>query len=150
MRFTPLILAGVAAPLAMAAPAPAAGSVSMMAADVPQWTIENMKRVCNAQDTSCVWSFGIQNNRGAGAVPCSFTIQSGAKPASQTDGAGFKCGIFTVSEGYSDQFGKDNAFITLSVANFETRLITYPAYTAKELAGGNVVSPNKSYQPQKF
>ncbi|KAJ1323352.1 hypothetical protein MN608_11501 [Microdochium nivale] len=151
MHFSPvLVLAGVAA----AAPATraASGSVSMMASAVPQWTIENMKRTCNAADTSCDWSFGIQNNRvaGAAAVPCAFTIKSGAKPASKTDGAGFKCAFFTVSEGYSDQFGPENAFITLSVANFDTRLIAFPAYTAKELAGGRVVSPNKSYQPQNF
>ncbi|KAJ1322832.1 hypothetical protein MN608_11678 [Microdochium nivale] len=149
MRFSPVLLAGLAAPLAAAAPASAAG-VSMMAA-VPQWTIENMKRVCNAADSSCDWSFGIQTNVGAASVPCAFTIKAaGGKPASATDGAGFKCGVYTVSEGYSDQFGKDNAFITLSVANFDTRNIAFPAYTAKELAGGKVVSPNKSYQSQKF
>lgn len=149
MRFSPILLAGLAAPLATAAPASSAG-VSMMATNVPQWTIENMKRVCNAADTSCDWSFGIQSNVGAASVPCAFNIKAGAKPASATDGAGFKCGPYTVSEGYSDQFGKDNAFITLSVANFATRLIAFPAYTAKELAGGKVVSPNRSYQSQNF
>ncbi|KAH7024895.1 uncharacterized protein B0I36DRAFT_332186 [Microdochium trichocladiopsis] len=151
MRFSPVLLAGLV-PFVAAAPTASAGSVSMMAENVPQWTIESMKRTCDAKDTSCVWSFGIQNNRvaGAAAIPCTFTVKAGAKPASQTDVAGIKCAFFTVSEGWSDQFGLENAFTTLSIANFDTRLIAFPAYTAKELADGKVVSPNRSYQPQKF
>lgn len=152
MRFTPIIAAGLAAPLATAAPTTRSdGAVSMMATAIPEWTIESANRACNADDSACVWSFGIQTNTGAASVPCSFTVNAAdGKPASQTDAAGIACGAFTVSEGWSSQFGIENAFTTLSVADFASRLIAYPAYTDKELAGGAVVSPNRSYQAQNF
>ncbi|KAH7014375.1 uncharacterized protein B0I36DRAFT_369338 [Microdochium trichocladiopsis] len=150
MRYSPLILAGLVS-FASAAPA-ARVSRAADGEDVPQWTIESMKRECDAADTSCAWSFGIQNNRvaGAAAVPCNFTVVAGEKPASQTDVAGIQCDFFTVSGGWSGQFGPDAGFTTLSIANFDTKLIAYPAYTDKELAGGQVVVPDRSYQPQPF
>ena len=41
-----------------------------------QWTIQNMKRVCNTANTSCAWSFGI-NTHTAPVTPCKFTVSSG-------------------------------------------------------------------------
>ncbi|KAI0173483.1 small secreted protein [Hypoxylon sp. FL1284] len=145
MQFTSTILAALLSGTALAAPAPSAAKSAM--ADVAQWTIEGMKRVCDAQDTTCTWSFAVDTHTAA-ATPCSFTVKAGAKPASQTDStAGTVCGPYTVTSGWSDQFGLDNAFTTLAVVDYEHKLIVWPAYTDKQLAGGAVVTPDLSFAP---
>ncbi|KAI1371101.1 small secreted protein [Hypoxylon crocopeplum] len=145
MQFKNTVLAALLSATALAAPTPAAESTSAMA-DVPQWTIEGMKRVCDAADTSCTWTFGIDTHLAA-ATPCSFTVKSGAKPASQTDWTGSTCGAYTVTSGWSDYFGPDNGFTTLSVIDYAKKLIVWPAYTDKQLAGGAVVTPDLSFAP---
>ncbi|KAJ2997710.1 hypothetical protein NUW58_g562 [Xylaria curta] len=115
MQFTTTAIAAILSASAVFA-APAA---------IPSWTVTNMKRVCNAGDTSCTWTFGINTNTGAAATPCSFVITG--SPASHSDTSGTKaCGTFSVTAGWSGQ-------------------IAWPAYTDAELAGGKVVTPNKSW-----
>ncbi|KAI0004382.1 small secreted protein [Xylariaceae sp. FL0662B] len=143
MQFTTTVLAAILSATALAAPTPAAEVKSAMA-DAPQWTIESMKRECNTEDTSCTWSFGI-NTHLAPATPCSFTITG--SPASRTDSTGNICGDYTVSTGWSGQFGEGNGFTTLSVIDWGKRLITWPAYTDKQLANGVVVTPDLSFPP---
>ncbi|KAI6081661.1 small secreted protein [Hypoxylon rubiginosum] len=144
MQFTNALLATLLSATALAAPTPAAAKSAM--ADVAQWTIEGLKRVCDGADTSCTWTFTVDTHVGA-TTPCSFTVKSGAKPASQTDSAGNVCGAYTVGSGWSDQFGAENGFTTLSVVDYASKLAVWPSYTDKQLAGGAVVTPDLSFAP---
>ncbi|CAG7951073.1 unnamed protein product [Penicillium salamii] len=142
MQLTQLLLAtGLFASSAFAAPA--ADGKSMMAAG-PQWTIQNAKRVCNTANTSCTWNFGIYPGSGA-ATQCTYVVEG--KTASHANGGPKNCGGYTVTSGWSGQFGEGNGFTTLSVVNNKARQIIWPAYTDKQLAGGKVVKPDQSYAP---
>ncbi|KAH8160254.1 hypothetical protein CIB48_g7990 [Xylaria polymorpha] len=121
-----------------------ASTVFAAPAAIPNWTVAGIKRVCNAADTSCTWSFGINTNTGKAATPCSFTI-TGA-PASHSDLTSPKaCGTFSVTAGWSGQFGPTNGFTTLAVFNNANKQISWPAYTDAELAGGKAVTPDKTW-----
>lgn len=129
---------------ALAAPAPAADVKSM--ATSATWTVEGLKRVCNSADTSCAWTFTVNSGT---KTACSFTVKkSGSTPASQAPNKGSTCGPYTVTSGWSGQFGKDQGFTTLSVVNTSKKQIAWPAYTDKQLAGGKVVKPDQSYPVQ--
>ncbi|KAI6784889.1 uncharacterized protein J7T54_007983 [Emericellopsis cladophorae] len=138
---------------AMAAPADVdargVATVSMTAAAV--WTIEGMKRSCDKPDNKCAWSFTINNNAGS-KQGCSYTVkrQGSHTPASRSPQTGVDCGVYTVTSGWSGQFGEGNGFTTLSVVNNKDRTIAWPAYTDKQLKGGKVVSPNQSYPVQNL
>ncbi|CAI7608072.1 unnamed protein product [Penicillium bialowiezense] len=141
-KLTQLLLAtGLFASSAFAAPA--ADGKSMMAAG-PQWTIQNAKRVCNTENTSCTWNFGIYPGTGA-ATQCTYVVKGNT--ASHANGGPSNCGGYTVTSGWSGQFGEGNGFTTLSVVNNNARQIIWPAYTDKQLAGGKVVKPDQSYAP---
>ncbi|KAI9150339.1 hypothetical protein HJFPF1_10101 [Paramyrothecium foliicola] len=148
MQITNLFVAALfAANSALAAPAPATG-VSQMAA-VPEWTIENTKRVCNSADSECTWTFGVNTGvAGSKSTACTLTVK-GAK-ASQRNGGPANCGSYTVTSGWSGQFGPNNGFTTLSVVDNTKKLIVWPAYTDNEVKAGKVVSPNKKYAPAKL
>lgn len=140
MQLTALLTAAAAlSATALAAPADTA-AVSQMAA-VPQWTITNMKRVCGSG--TCTWNFGILAS-GAN-TPCTFKVHGA--PATQTDSSGHVCGGYTVSTGWSGQFGPQNGFTTLAVVDNAKKQIIYPSYTDKQLNTGKVVKPNQSYAP---
>ena len=125
------------------AAAATAGAKSMMAS-VPEWTIEWMVRTCNGADTSCNWSFSIDTHTG-NPTACQFTVTGSA--ASHAPANGVHCGVYTVSSGWSGQFGPGNGFTTLSVVDYTQKLIVWPAYTDKQLANGVVVTPDQSYAP---
>ncbi|KAH8173687.1 hypothetical protein LIA77_07942 [Sarocladium implicatum] len=129
--------------LAAPAPEPATEAVSMMAAS-PQWTIQSLKRSCNKADTECTWNFGIYPGSGK-ATSCKYVVK--AKGASKANGGPSKCGDYTITSGWSGQFGAGNGFTTLSVVNDKSRQIVWPAYTDKQLAGGKVVKPDQKYSP---
>ncbi|KAI3324196.1 hypothetical protein HD806DRAFT_62653 [Xylariaceae sp. AK1471] len=134
MQFTTTVIAAILS----------ASSVFAAPAAIPQWTVTNIKRVCNAGDTSCAWSFGINTNTGAAVTPCSFQITG--TPASHSNlSPPVACGTFSVSAGWSGQFGPGNGFTTVAIFNNANKQIAWPAYTDTELAGGNVISPNKSW-----
>lgn len=84
------VIVSVLAGLAAAAPStqPRAEAKSMMAA-AQTWTITGLKRVCNAADTSCTWTFGINN--GSGTTACKEVVTG--SPASQTNGGPATCGV---------------------------------------------------------
>ncbi|KAJ6137825.1 hypothetical protein N7471_004311 [Penicillium samsonianum] len=107
------------------------------------WTIQDMKRVCNGENTSCTWTFGI--NSGSDTTDCTYIVE--ANDASHANGGPSTCDTYTVSSGWSGQFDPTNGFSTLSVANDEAGQIIWPAYTDEQLAGGNVVKPDQSYTP---
>ncbi|KAI1814260.1 hypothetical protein GGS20DRAFT_549210 [Poronia punctata] len=127
--------------------ASAATAAPTAAAAIPDLTITNIKRVCNKADTSCAWTFGINNTTTTAATtstPCSFTIKG--SPASHSDLADPKtCGTYRVTAGWSGQFGPGTGYTTLAVFNNANSRIAWPAYTDKELEGGKVVSPNKAW-----
>ncbi|KAF4973857.1 hypothetical protein FZEAL_9175 [Fusarium zealandicum] len=142
MKFTAACVALLSATGAVAAPAAAADSVSMMAAS-PQWTIQTLNRVCDKADTTCTWNFKINTGSGA-ATPCKYVVK--AKGASKANGGPAKCGTFTITSGWSGQFGPNNGFTTLSVVSSKKQIV-YPSYTDKQLAGGKVVKPDQKYAP---
>ncbi|KAL2869116.1 uncharacterized protein BJX67DRAFT_379592 [Aspergillus lucknowensis] len=140
LSLSQLFLIALSCSPALAAPTPAK---SMMVANT-EWTIENMKRVCNDDDTECTWTFGI--NTGSGnATDCTYVVEG--RPASEANGGPSECTPYTITSGWSDQFGPENGFTTLSVVNEETRQIIWPAYTDVQLDGGEVVTPDQSYAP---
>ncbi|KAF4446591.1 small secreted protein [Fusarium austroafricanum] len=146
MKFTAAIIALVSATGAVAAPSIPVDSVSMMAAS-PQWTIQSLSRACDKADTTCTWNFKINTGSGA-ATACKYVVK--AKGASKANGGPAKCGtganVFTITSGWSGQFGADKGFTTLSVVSSKKQII-YPSYTDKQLAGGKVVKPDQSYSP---
>lgn len=147
MHFNAIFLGLVAtASSAFAAPAvdTRSDAVSAMAA-VPQWTIKSFTRTCNAENTSCAVSFGIDTQTSP-VTNCSYTVV-GAN-ANQASTNGVTCGPYTISSGWSGQFGVDNGFTTWSVVDWSKRLIVWPAYSDRELVNGQAVTPDKSYAPQ--
>lgn len=136
-------LLSVSSVLAAPAPEPAADSVSMMASS-SQWTIKSMKRSCNSANTECTWNFGIYPGSGS-TTSCKYVVK-GSK-ASQRNGGPSKCGAYTITSGWSGQFGPGNGFTTLSVVDGKKKQIVWPAYTDKQLAGGKVVKPDQKYSP---
>ncbi|KAL0934645.1 uncharacterized protein CTRU02_211444 [Colletotrichum truncatum] len=144
MQITNLFLSALAAATAVSgSPVAKRESKSMMAA-VPEWTIEKFTRSCNAEDTSCDYSFTI-NTHTADPTPCKFTTTG--SPASRA-ASNAKCGAYTVTSGWSGQFGPDAGFTTFSVT--DQKLIVWPAYTDKQLVNGQAVTPDQSYAPQNL
>ena len=136
MQFTSSLLVATTAALSVSAyPAK-----SMMAASASEWTIETFTRTCNSDNTTCDISFTIDTGS---KTPCSYSVNG--SPATQQSYSGQVCGAYTISSGWSDQFGVDHAFTTLSVTD-QTNII-YPAYTDQQLVNGGAVSPDQSYQP---
>lgn len=143
MQLSQVLFATLLASIASAAPA--ATSKSMMAAD-SQWTITNMVRNCNSDDTQCTWDFGIDANEAT--TNCTLVVNG--SPASQTNGGPATCGDYTVTSGWSGQFGPGNGFTTLAVVDQKTHQIAWPAYTDKQVENGQVVSPDQSYTPSNL
>jgi hypothetical protein len=142
MQLTQILVTALFAASAAFA-APTANEKSMMAAG-PQWIIENMKRVCNNDNSSCTWTFGVNAGSGA-ATGCTYVVKG--SPASRASGGPSNCGDYTITSGWSGQFGEGNGFTTLSVVDNKKRQIVWPAYTDKQLQGGKVVMPDQSYAP---
>jgi hypothetical protein len=109
MHFTTLALAAMAS---LAASAPAS-TTNMMAAG-PQWSLQKFTRTCNSTNNSCKFSYTISTGSGAG-TPCSYTIN--AQNAADANYNNIHCGAFTISSGWSGQFGPGNGFTTLAVTN---------------------------------
>ncbi|KAF5531704.1 small secreted protein [Fusarium mexicanum] len=135
--FTLLAATGVTA-------APAADSVSMMASTA-QWTIRDAKRYCRSDDSICNWKFGIDTGNGK-PYECRYNVKGPGASKKRSAGPS-TCGDFTITSGWSDQFGANNGFTTLSVVSKSKRQIIWPAYTDKQLAGAKIVKPDQSYAP---
>ncbi|KAJ5248782.1 hypothetical protein N7468_000233 [Penicillium chermesinum] len=146
MQITQFFLSTLlAASAVVAAPTPAETRKSMMAAD-SQWTIEGLKRVCDKGNTTCTWTFGIDT--GSAVQKVKYVVhKSGDTGANDANGGPSTFGDFTITSGWSGQFGPGNGFTTLSVVDNKLKEIIYPAYTDAQLAGGKVVTPDQSYTP---
>ncbi|KAL1836183.1 hypothetical protein VTJ49DRAFT_5464 [Mycothermus thermophilus] len=118
--------------------------VSAMA-DVPPWTVQDFQRTCNKKDTSCTITFHIDTKLEP-RTPCMYSI-TGA-PASRAPANSITCGPYTISSGWSGQFGEESGFTTWSIVDWNKRLIIWPAYADRELVNGQTVTPDKSYAPQ--
>ncbi|KLU85535.1 hypothetical protein MAPG_04558, partial [Magnaporthiopsis poae ATCC 64411] len=95
-------------------------------------------------DSSCQVSFGIDRNDGTPPTPCSYTQMGGSK-AGVPETSPKQCGKYTVSSGWSGQFGPGHGFTTLSVIDKAQKLIVWPAYTDVQLANMQTVKPDQSY-----
>ncbi|KAK4120197.1 hypothetical protein N657DRAFT_649253 [Parathielavia appendiculata] len=148
MHFSAFLGLAAAASGAFAAPTldNRSDAVSAMA-QVPQWIIKSFTRTCNANDTSCTVSFGIDTQT-APVTACSYTVTG--TPASRASTSGITCGPYTLSSAWSGQFGDGNGFTTWSVVDWSKRLIVWPAYSDRELVNGVAVTPDKSYAPQSL
>lgn len=146
----PTLLTTTLLPL-LALSAPSAAPVSMAAANT-QWTILSARRACDAADNVCTWTFGISVGAGTASTACKYSTKraSASVPASQASGGPTDCGKYQVTSGWSGQFGPGNGFTTLSVVDTQERLIAWPAYSDADVAGGKVVSPDRSFAVQKL
>ncbi|KAL0255060.1 hypothetical protein SLS55_009587 [Diplodia seriata] len=143
MQFTTALL-GLLAASTTAFAAPADLEAKLMTAVASKWTVTDFTRSCNGGDTSCHVSFGVNRNDGSAVQKCSYDV-TGA-PASKASYNSVACGAYTISSGWSGQFGADAGFSTLAVT--DAKQIIYPAYTDKQLVNGQVVKPDQSYAPQ--
>lgn len=110
MQMKNLILSSLVSATALAVPTTMqtrAEAKSMMA-DAEQWTITSLSRTCDAALTTCTWSFGVNN--GTGTTPCVEVVTG--SPATQTNGGPATCGVYTVTSGWSGQFGAGNGFVS--------------------------------------
>ncbi|KAI1436494.1 hypothetical protein GGR50DRAFT_650548 [Xylaria sp. CBS 124048] len=147
MQFTTAILATLlSATTISAAPVGASGPVSASpsasAAATPTWTFESVRRVCNEADTRCVWTFLI--NTGYDRASCALEI-TGAPASQASQSTPALCHYFSVTAGWSAQFGADAGFTTLAVKSNSDGSMAWPAYSDAEVAGGQVVTPDKSF-----
>ncbi|KAG6033345.1 hypothetical protein E4U41_006937 [Claviceps citrina] len=150
MYFTQTVLAALlAASTSLGAPLAAEKSM-MVDATIPDWTIEGAVRNCDAADNQCVVEFKINPKRFSPTPVRFVTGRNGDTGASRNSGAAQTFGDYTVTSGWSGQFGPGNGFTTFSVVDNKNRLITYPSYTDVQLTNGRVVSPDQSYKPQNL
>ncbi|KAH6656376.1 hypothetical protein BKA67DRAFT_153941 [Truncatella angustata] len=128
--------------------APTAYAVSTAAAK--EWTLQGVKRACDAADTTCVWYFGISTGSDD-AIPAVYVVNATeSAPASQANGSPTAFGAYTIISGWSGQFGPGEGFTTISVVDYANKLIAYPAYRDAELGNGTTVSPDRSYPVQSL
>ncbi|KAH7145591.1 hypothetical protein B0J13DRAFT_553687 [Dactylonectria estremocensis] len=146
MQFSTAFLALLSATSALAAPAPAEATSMMVKA--PQWSLQGLNRKCDTGDKTCTWNFKVSTGTGTGTA-CKYVVKgTKATPkASRSNGGPVKCGDFTITSGWSGQFGEGNGFTTLSVVSTSKKQIVWPAYTDKQLAGGKTVKPDQAYAP---
>ncbi|KAK0641419.1 hypothetical protein B0T16DRAFT_448881 [Cercophora newfieldiana] len=133
------ILISLLATAVSAAPAPVSAR-----ADVKPWVFKSFTRTCNAADTACTVSFGIDTQTGHGDIACKYTVQGA--PASRAHAAA-SCGPFTVTSDWSGQFGDDKGFTTWAVVD-TNKQIAFPSYPDSDLVNGKAVSPDRAFAPQ--
>lgn len=117
---------------------------------IKPWTIEGVKRSCDAADTKCTWHFTV-NTHSEGITPTNvdFVVEaSNGAPASRSVGKPSAFGKFTVTSAWSDAFGDAHGWTTLSLVDNDRKLITFPAYTDEQVRGGATVRPDQTYLPE--
>ncbi|KAI0467852.1 hypothetical protein F4859DRAFT_227030 [Xylaria cf. heliscus] len=114
-----------------------------------EWTIQSLSRACDGTDASCTWKFGVNTNEeGVAVTACNYTVKATSAPASQSNGGPATCGVFTITSGWSGQFGADQGFTVISVVDYAKKLIVYAGYTDAAVKDGNVVDPDLSFPVQ--
>lgn len=146
---TKTVLATLFATAALASPTARAANakrreVESLKADVPEWTLEELVRTCNDDDTKCTWTFGINTNDGADVVECKYVVEG--DPASETPGTVPQaCDPFAITSGYDSGDAPGNGFTVLSVVNYEIGKLIYAGYNDRHLKNGEVVDPDRSW-----
>lgn len=145
MYFTSTIMATLAATAALAAPA------ALNARDLGNWSFNGVTRSCT--DQQCHWYFeigaGLPNGGPSFVQPCDYYVNAASgKIAARSNGGPANCGDFTLTSGWSNQFGDDHGFTTLSVVYNPLRQIAFPAYSDDELADGK--ADDKTYPVQQL
>lgn len=115
-----------------------------------EWTIASLKRVCNEQDTTCTWTFHVDTHAEDVEPTAVEYVVNGtdSTAASHAIGGPQKFGIFTVTSTWTDYFGFQEAWTTLSVIDYARGVLVYPAYKDTVLAGEEVVVPDQTYVPE--
>ncbi|ROV93200.1 hypothetical protein VMCG_08718 [Cytospora schulzeri] len=120
-----------------------------MTAREHKWTMRSMRRTCNHHDTECEWFFYIDtDHHSRRPTECHFFVRG--HRASRTDTQGHKCGHFTVSSGWSGQFGPGQGFTVLSVVDPVDNLIAWPGYTDKQLETCETISQREYAEDTVF
>lgn len=118
--------------------------VKSLQADVPEWTVEELVRTCNDEDTKCTWTFGINTNDDSDVVDCEYVVEG--DPASETPGTTPQsCGPFSITSGYDSGDAEGNGFTVLSVVNYKIGKLIYAGYNDRLLKNGETVDPDLSW-----
>lgn len=142
MHFTTIV---AFAATALAAPA------RIMSQAGETWTIENLQRRCTSTPKNeCVWTFRINTHTSGVASTDVRYIVNGTStiPPSRAVGGPSTFGKYTVTSTWSDYFGVEEAWTTMSVIDYKRGVLVYPAYTDKQLKGGSIVKPDQTYVPE--
>lgn len=102
-------------------------------APVTQWTIEGLHRDCPS-DSSCTWTFRINTHVGS-VINVSFEVNG-----PYANGGSITFGDFTVTSGWSEQYGEDKGFTTLSTVDNKNNPIAFTSYPDAEVSNGAVVA----------
>lgn len=159
-RLSGLFPANVSLALANTSQVPTNTSlVSMSTSPVPAptpavagWTLRDVKRPCNKEDTKCDWSFLIDTHRQDNPpTSCTFhALRFRSDPASKSPFGALCGGRYRITGRWSGQFGPGNGFTTLSVVDEKLKLIAFPAYTDGELEDGRMVKPDVGFVTYTF
>ena len=110
-----------------------------------KWTLKNMHRDCNDNDTKCAWNFEIiTGDRANSTTTCTLTVAQ--EKASRTNGAG-ECESYIMTSGY-DHTG----FTVLYISNIQNGRHIWAGYDDVALEGGKTVKPDRDwvvYQPDQ-
>ncbi|KAI0390053.1 surface protein 1 [Xylariaceae sp. FL0594] len=115
-----------------------------------EWTLRSLSRKCDTADSTCTWVFGIDTGNTT-IQNCTYVVKASTSPpapASQANGGPVTCGIYTVTSGWSGQFGSGKGFTVLSVVDYAKKLIVYAGYTDISVASGATVEPDLSFPVQ--
>ena len=113
----------------------------------PPWIIKLFKRSCNAADTECWVSFGVDTQLSP-VVNCSYGVKGTQASRRSTDS--ISCGPYTISSGWNGSFGAGNGFTTWAIANHGQAIVAWPSYADRDLVNGVAVTPDRSFAPSKF
>lgn len=119
------------------------------------WKIKNFNRKCTnggngndeSKDKDCTIRFEIEQP-GKSTSKCEYKIDSLRASISN-----HKCNDngneYNIGAQWSDFFGPDKGFTTLSVVDQKNKRIVWPAYSDTELKNGQNFSPDKTYKSQE-
>lgn len=119
------------------------------------WTVENMARKCNGEDTECTWKYQVNTYKeGTDPYECEYTIKSkDGVPASEVttyDWDGYECDVFHITQEYYPE-KNGNPGYTVLCANYPKDLRRiFAGYDDNEIANGET-PVDKTYcveQPQ--
>lgn len=155
MHATTILSVLTLASTALSAPAPTTqptdASITSRGAARPWWKILDYKRTCTGKrgsETSCTTTFAIDTLLDKRPFPCTVTTTGKAgAPATQASFSGVSCGPsgkYTLSSGWSGQFGAGNGFSTVSIVDNKEKVIVYAGYADSEVPfDGSAVRPDK-------